>query len=177
MKLKNDLGHLSMRTFLPSFCFVFFLRQEERRGKEGGGSEGEKERRGGQIWGRQEQTQRKKTHSFTQSFLVKSSHDRSVRLWTTAENGHIWSTTDRRDTLWPLGSNMPNTPTWQTISQCFTSRLHYCSNWSQHAGQAILAYQPLLNLSPFPIKGIMRVLQMQKFHQLKFTTYCMSEKS
>lgn len=49
MKLKNDLGHLSMRTFLPSFCFVFFLRQEERRGKEGGGSEGEKERRGGQI--------------------------------------------------------------------------------------------------------------------------------
>lgn len=78
----------------------------------------------------------------------------------------IWFTSDRIDIFWPLGSHRPNTSTLQTVSQCFTSKLHYVSNLSQHAGQAILAYQPLVNLSPFLVKGMMRVLQMQKFHNL-----------
>lgn len=111
--------------------------------------------------------QKENTHSLSLSWSGAFMR-RGYRLATT-ENGWTPSTHlvhYRGDMLWPLGSNMPNTPTLQTISQCFTLRLHYFSSRSQHAGQAILAYQPLLNLSPFPIEGIMRVLQMQKFHKL-----------
>lgn len=119
--------------------------------------------------GEKDKPRKSKQDSFTKSYC-------SEHLWNKSEAAdeqkmvgflvRIWFTSDRIDIFWPLGSHRPNTSTLQTISQCFTSKLHYVSNLSQHAGQAILAYQPLVNLSPFLVKGMMRVLQMQKFHNL-----------
>lgn len=158
------------------FCLAFLKKRERRRG-EGrrgrGGSEGEGDKFEGD---KNKLRERKHIHLLNLSWsraLMTQAWGCRLQEKMDGLQVHIWSTTDRRDALWPLGSNMPNNPTWQTISQYSTSRLHYFSNGSQHARQAIPAYQPLLNLSPFPIKGIMRVLQMQKFHQLKFPTYCM----
>lgn len=64
---------------------LVFLKKER---KEEGNREGEAGWRAvegmreveGQIWGTEEQTHRKKTHSSTQSFLVRSIHEMSVRL-------------------------------------------------------------------------------------------------
>lgn len=160
--LSNDSDHLSIKTLLTQF------NKERERKDEGRGKEGRKE---GGTNSRERRTNPWEENTFIYSIFLGREHS-----WNEFEavdyhrNGWTPSTHlvhYRQQTLSNLlGSNMPNTPTLQTVSQCFTSRLHYFSNWSQHAVQAILAYQPLVNLSPFPIKGMMRMLQMQKFHKL-----------
>lgn len=55
------------------------LFKKERKEERGRGGEGGMER-GGQILGTEEQIHREKTHSSTQSFLVRSIYEMSVRL-------------------------------------------------------------------------------------------------
>lgn len=123
----------------------------------------------GGIWERKEQIYKRKDTFIHLIFLDQGIHEIKVKLLTTKEMAG-WTPSlylkmrQTRHSVTVLDWHRPNTPAVQTISQCFTSRLHYFSNWSQHARQAILAYQPLMNLPPFPIKGVMRVLEMQKFH-------------
>ena len=54
---------------------LFKKERKEERGRGEGGME-----RGRQILGTEEQIHREKTHSFTQSFLVRSIYEMSVRL-------------------------------------------------------------------------------------------------
>lgn len=102
-----------------------FLKKREK--KKGAGEE----KAGWRGWAnfRDRRTNPQRENTFIYSIFPGQEHlwDEREAVTTTKMAGlraHIWSTTGRRDTLWPLGSNMANTPTWQMISQCFSLRLH-----------------------------------------------------
>lgn len=44
-------------------------------------------KKGREKWGRKEQIHKKKTHSFSHSFLIRSIHEMKVRILTTTQNG------------------------------------------------------------------------------------------